>query len=176
MLSCYCYMLWFIRVDDGDGTFPRNFDLHSDATEEAICQQQIQEHKEELVNNLPSPSWLTTQFYCTDTFFFFFPVCCLSLHIHYSPQIFVTVRRQAKKNGLWSSSGVISSGAHHTTSVSVDFVPFICGFTKLDQLYIQCISISPPPTHWKNWLTTEKHTKSSCRKHKNGLQMDANLS
>lgn len=97
MLSCYCYMLWFIRVDDGDGTFPRNFDLHSDATEEAICQQQIQEHKEELVNNLPSPSWLTTQFYCTDTFFFFFPVCCWSLHIHYSPQIFVTVRRQATK-------------------------------------------------------------------------------
>lgn len=72
MLSCYCYMLWFIRVDDWDGTFPRNYDLHSDATEEAICQQQIQEHKEELVNNLPSPSWLTTQFYCTDTFFFFF--------------------------------------------------------------------------------------------------------
>lgn len=165
MLSCYCYMLWFIRVGDGDCTFPRNFDLHSDATEEAICQQQIQEHKEELVNNLPSPSWLTTQFYCTDTFFFFFSSLLLVFtHSLLATDFYDCQTSGNQKNGLWSSSGVISSGPHHTTSVSVDFVPFISAFTKLDQLYIQCISISPPPTHWKNWLTTEKHTKKLMQK------------
>lgn len=104
MLSCYCYMLWFIRVDDGDGTFPRNFDLHSDATEEAICQQQIQEHKEELVNNLPSPSWLTTQFYCTDTFFFFFSSLLLVLtHSLLATDFYDFQTLGNNENGLWNT-------------------------------------------------------------------------
>lgn len=160
MLSCYCYMLWFIRVDDGDGTFQWNFDLHSDATEEAICQQQIQEHKEELVNNLPSPSWHS--FTALILFSFFFPSSLLLVFTHSLLATgFCDCQMSGnKENGLGSSSGVISSGPHHTTFCVCWFCALYISFYKAGPavytVYINLSSSHPLEKLTYHWKTHKK--------------------